>query len=393
MKRAKKIAALAAALCLVCTSCATSAGTNAKSYFTNTKAIVNTLFSSSKPAASSSESVDASSSATPLDAPTNFTMTEDGTYSFNGVEGADYYLLYFCAPDTTEEDDSFVYSSEPINGDQGAGTYTGHYLDVLQAAYGEYLVRVMACPALGDTEHSMSAPASVDFTAVGAQSDPAIEYFWDPFTSTMNFQLSNAGAYTYEAYPAELDVTCTNDNDPSDVVTASLEGVTEENINFSTPLTPGETYSFTVHAVSDSPYVTNQTTEELSVAEGVTLGNLNLLSAGYTYSHGMLNYPLLWENFDPEKGGPVGNMVGFAGSYSFDCTPIAASAGSAYTYDVSLYYIDKGHGTMELYEDGTLKLAQTGFGPISASSIGGVWLDNGDGTVTLCFDNNSLVMS
>lgn len=394
MKQARKLAALAAALCLLCSSCATSAGTHAKSYFSNSGTIVSTLFSGGKVSSDpSGDSGTTAASTEALDTPTDFVMEEDGSYSFTGVEGASYYLLYFCAPDTAEDDDSFIYSSEPITASTENESYTGNYLDVLNAAYGEYLVRVVACPALGDTEHSMSAFASTQFTATGTQSNPSLEYFWDPFSGTISFQLSNVGEYTYQAYPDKLDVTCTNDNDSGDVVTATLTEVTEENVDLSMALMPGETYTITAYTVSDSPYVTNQTSETVTVAQSITMGDLNILSAGYSYSHGMLNYPLLWENFNPEKGGPVGDMVGFAGAYTFDCTPTTVSAGSAYTYDMSVYYIDQGHGTLELYEDGTLQLSQTGFGPISASSIGGIWLENGDGTVTLCFDHSSVTLS
>lgn len=388
MRRATTVIVMTAALSLTCTACGTSAGTNAQSYFSNSKAILGTLFSSGHSSVAGSDTSDATAAAA-LNAPTEFTMSEDGTYSFVGNEDADYYLLYFCDPDTAEGDDSFIYSSEPIDGDQGAGTYTGNYLDVMQAAYGEYLARVVACPAIGDTEHSMSAPASTLFTAIGEQSDPSIEYFWDSFTDTLNLQLANAGDYVYEAFPAELEVTCTNDNDPADVVVATLADVSEDNVNLAAALTPGETYTITAHAVSDSAYVTNTTTEDVTVAESLTVDDLNILTAGYSYSHDQLNYPLIWTTFDPEAGGDVGNMAGFAGTYTFTCTPTTPSAGSAYTYTVSLYYVDKGSGSMELYEDGTFKLSQTGFAFVTPSSISGVWIENGDGTVTLNFDNNS----
>lgn len=389
MKQAKKLLPLAALICLLCTSCATTAVSNAQRYLDSSGAILNTLFAStdvSAPSGSGGETV----TAEPLNTPTDFVMSEDGTYSFTGVEGADYYLLYFCAPDTAEGDDSFLYSSEPIPSDSGAGTYTGSYLDVINAAYGEYLARVVACPAIGDTSHSMSAPAAAPFTAVGEQSAPMLEYFWDPFSDTMNLQLSNAGAYTYEAYPAEVEVTCTNVNDPSDTVTAVLEGVTPDNVNFSTPLTKGQTYTLTARAISDSPYVTNATSDETVVAENAALGDLNILSPGYSYTHGSINFPLLTENFDLANGGSAGDLVGFAGAYSYNCTPTTPSAGSAYTYIVDIYFVDQGEGTLELREDGTATLSHSQWAFITAAHIDGVWIDNGDGTATLNFNTNSV---
>lgn len=389
MKQAKKLLPLAALICLLCTSCATTAVSNAQRYLDSSGAILDTLFASTTAAAPSSSGGE-TVAAEPLGTPTDFVMNEDGTYSFTGVEGADYYLLYFCAPDTAEDDNSFLYSSEPIPADSGAGTYTGSYLDVLNAAYGEYLARVVACPAIGDDSHSMSAPAATPFTAIGEQSAPTLEYFWDPFSDTMNLQLSNAGAYTYEAYPAKVEVTCTNVSDPADTVTAVLEGVTPDNINFSTPLTKGQTYTITAHAVSDSAYVTNTTSDETVVVENAALGELNMLSSGYSYSHGSINFPLLTENFDLVNGGSAGTMMGFAGSYTYNCTPTTPSAGSAYTYIIDIYFVDQGEGMLELREDGTATLSHSQWAFITAAHIDGVWIDNGDGTATLNFNNGTV---
>ena len=391
MKRMKKLPLLLAAgmLCVLCTSCATTAASNAERYFNNVNTIMGNLFSSGKVPAGSGSS-EAPAAADPLPTPTDFVMGEDGTYSFAGVEGADYYLLYFCAPDTADGDSSFLYSSEPIPSDHGAGTYAGSYLDILQAAYGEYLARIVAFPAIGDNSRSMSAPVAAPFTAVGEQSTPRLEYFWDPFSGTMNFQLSNVGAYTYQAYPEKIEVTCANVNNPADTVNAVLEGVEPSNVNFSTQLTKGETYTITAHAVSGSEYVTNPTSGESVVGEEVALGELNLLSAAYSYSHGSVNFPLLTEGFDLIHGGSAGDLAGWIGSYSYDCTPVEASPGSAYTYDVSIYYVDQGQGTLELREDGTATLSHTQWAFVRAAHIDGVWIDNGDGTATLNFNTGSV---
>ena len=391
MKRVKKylaLAAIAAILCLLCTGC-TTAFSNAERYFSSAGAVIDTLLASGK-APSAPVNSGKPTETTPLAAPTDFSMGEDGTYTFTGVEGADYYLLYFCAPDTAEGDNSFLYSSEPIPSDRGAGTYTGKYLDVLSAAYGEYLARIVAFPAIGDTTRSMSAPAATPFTAMGEQSAPRLEYFWDPFSDTINLQLTNVGDYTYQAYPDKVEVTCVNVNDPADAATAVLEGVSEQNVDFSVGLTKGETYSFTAHAVSSSPYITNPTSGETVVAENVALGELNLLSRGYSYSHGFMNFPLLTENFDLINGGSAGKLANWIGSYSYDCIPTTPSAGSAYSYDVDVFFVDQGAGKLELREDGTATLSHTQWAFISASHIDGVWIDNGDGTATLNFNTNSV---
>ena len=51
-------------------------------------------------------------------------MSEDGSYSFTGVDNAEYYLIYFCAPDATSDDDTFIYTSDPIEAND-SNTYSG----------------------------------------------------------------------------------------------------------------------------------------------------------------------------------------------------------------------------------------------------------------------------
>ena len=180
MKQTKKALILAAAASMACALCScSSAATNASRYFTSVNTITNNLFSSGRVSGSANSRASAATAAA-LPTPTDFTMSEDGTYNFTGVDGAGYYLLYFCAPGTAEDDDSFLYSSEPITSDKGAGTYTGNYLDVLQAAYGEYQARIVAFPAIGDTSTSMSAPVLTEFIAEGEQSTPQLAYFGIP---------------------------------------------------------------------------------------------------------------------------------------------------------------------------------------------------------------------
>ena len=391
MKQTKKwvLAVTASGMALVLCSCSTAAS-NANRYFTSAGAIATNLMNNGKASTGSAASSASTATAAALPTPGDFTMSEDGTYSFTGVDGAGYYLLYFCDPGVDPSDDSFIYTSEPINAVSGTTTYTGSYLDVMQAAYGEYQARVVAFPAIGDTASSMSAPAAVDFIAEGEQSLPTLAYFWDSFSDTINFQLSNVGAYTYEAYPKEIEVTCTNVNDASDVVTATLEDVSPDNVNFSAALTKGETYTVTAHAVSDSEYVTNTVSDDTAVAEDMTVGELNILSPAYSYSHGSVNFPLITEGFNLANGGSAGDLNGRISNYSYDCTPTAATPGSAYSYDVSIYYVDQGDGKLELHEDGTATLSHGQWAFVRAAHIDGVWIDNGDGTATLNFDTNSV---
>ncbi|MCO7108443.1 hypothetical protein NIA69_03775 [Gemmiger formicilis] len=144
-------------MALVLCSCSTAAS-NANRYFTSVGAIATNLMNSGKVSNGSTASAASENTAAALPTPGDFTMSEDGTYSFTGVDGAGYYLLYFCEPGADPSDDSFIYTSEPINAVSGTTTYTGSYLDVMQAAYGEYQARVVAFPAVGDTTSSMSSP-------------------------------------------------------------------------------------------------------------------------------------------------------------------------------------------------------------------------------------------
>lgn len=390
MKRRAALLVLAAGLCLACAGCSTSALTNAESYFDNVGSILEIMVPSRGSGQSTPSGNDEASA---LAVPTDFAMDEEGNFSFTGVENAGFYILYFCAPDTPSDSEEYLYQSGQILPEAGTDTCSGFYRDVIDAPYGEYLVRVVAVPELGDEAHSMSSitdAPSVHFTAVGAQSAPEFEYFWDPFTTTLSFQLSNIGTYTYEAYPAHIDITMTNVNDNADQVVVRLEDVSEENTAVSTnALTQGQTYAITAVAVSGSDYVTTPNSETAAVSDGLTLGELNILTDGYTYSSESVIYPLVWEGFDLVNGGAVGELMGFNGVYSFNCTPAAASDGSAYSYTVSVNAFVTVPGGLELHEDGTAEMYLTGYGPVGASSITGVWLDNGDGTATLNFSLTS----
>lgn len=88
--------------------------------------ILHTLQSNgSQQDAASSSTADAGNQ---LATPTDFTVDENGSYSFTGVEDAEYYLLYFCDPTATGDDDSYIYTSGPINANS-SNTYSGSCAD------------------------------------------------------------------------------------------------------------------------------------------------------------------------------------------------------------------------------------------------------------------------
>lgn len=390
LKRAA-VGLMAAALCLTCTACGSSAGTHLSSYFSRVGDIVSDLASGSNvPGGASTPAPgtsDPSSTAVQLATPANFTVDAERNYSFDGVENANFYLIYFCEPTATEDGDDYLFASSPIY-DDGSATYAGNCSDLFQFNYGEFLVKVFAFPELTDATLSMSAAATADYVFTGAQSDPVLDYFWNTNDATLELVLTNVGDYAYEAYPDQVEITFTNTADPADTVTAALEGVSAENYTLTVDsLTKGASYQVTALSRSSSEYVTNPETGTVTVAEALTLGEVNILSDGYTYSDGWATFPRLTEAF-PLSGGSAGTMTGKQGEMSaeIEAAPAAAASGASYSYTIA---VDFGGfslaGTLDLMADGTMTFTENGGGPIAAGSITGSWVDNGDGTVTLSY--------
>ncbi len=388
MKYLKKLAAgvLCAALCLSCAAC-TSLAENTSIYFSTTSGILQNLFNSGKAPEKAAPSQ--AGGGQQLAAPTDFTVDADGNYSFTGVEGAQYYLLYFCAPDATSDQDSFIYSSNQI-ASTGAGTYTGRCADEFDYAFGEYLVKVYAFPDLTDAEHAMSTAATASYTYSGSQSAPELSYYWNTFDGTMGVQVANMGVYEFQAYPDKVDVTFTNVENSADTVTVTIDGVTPANCAAVTgDLKRGATYSITAVATSSNPLVLNPTSDTATITDGVTLGDCHVYVGRYSYSDGfannIFNWPIVAESFDLANGGEAGPGV--------TCTPAGSvSAGSQYSYNLSAGNFMPVTGMLELRSDGTFTANETGAGPINAGSIQGTWVDNGDGTATLNYDHSTVVI-
>ncbi len=389
------LALMTGVLSLTCTACSTTVADNTESYFSNVSSILKTLFSSSSTSTDEASETTTDSDTVKLDAPSNFSIDEDGNYSFTGVDGADYYLLYFCDMDATEDTDTFIYSSEPIY-DDGSETYSGQASDSFQYGYGEYLVKVFAFPSISDSEHSMSTAATGTYTYTGEQSAPELYYYWNTFEETMGVQIANMDSYLYEAYPDQVDITFTNVSDSSDTITLTIEEVSDDNYGVTTDaLTKGETYEVTAVATSTNEFVTNPTSDTTTI-EGLTLGDSHLFTFGYSYSDGfandIFNWPVLVEDFDLENGGSAGSAATNFGTTSFTVTPAdSITAGSSYSY--TLQAGSWAEGILELYSDGTFLADETGGGPVNASYISGTWYDNGDGTATLNYDHSTIVIN
>ena len=386
----------AGVLGLLCTSCATTALDNITTYSDEVGAVMDDWSASSTSAGGSA--TESQSTAAKLDAPADFTLSENGDYSFTGVANADYYLVYFCAPDATGDSDPFLFSSNSIAATgTGGETYSGNIDDLVQYGYGEYLVKVFAFPSLNDSAHAMSTAATATYSFSGAQDAPVIEYLWNTFDGTVDVQLSNIDTYMYQAYPDSVEVTFTNTADPSDTVVVTIEDLSADHYSAtSDALTRGATYDITAVNHSENAYVTNGTSDTAQVAQGVTFGGHNVISADYYYTDGIarnsFSYPQYVDRFDLTNGG-VFNCGNSSISFNFTATPTAASAGSAYTYSMTSdnrpFAIQD--GTLELYTDGTFRFDQySEMPPQGPSHIEGIWTDNGDGTANLSFDHSTL---
>ena len=466
MRSKKRYAAVAAALSLaMLTGCSTTIGSTSSTYTTEMSRAISTWASSAGTSTSSSssestseETAEADDGKTTLASPANWTVSEDGSYSFDAVDGADYYIIYLY--DTASESTSFAYMSSNIEED-GSGTYSGALSDLFDYCFGLYNAEVIAYPAVGDDEYKKSAASECDFTVTGEVIEPEIAYLWDCFTGTLGVELINFESYQASAFPTLVEVTFTNEADSSDVITLSFENISIEDDVYGAStqeVTVDATYSISASVTWDDSVVTNPSiTVDLGTVE--TASNKNAMTDGYGYINTdvylSMDYPMVVTDFDPEEGGSAGtwyffitafttnkgvaipttfidclNYQGEAGSMGadyhdgedveFTVTPVETTEGSAYSYSLvvsgprdvismfdGFFYNDmpNGEGTLELYEDGTFLMvigveeeeeeetSAWGPGGIDDSQISGLWVDNGDGTLTLSYDHTSAVLN
>lgn len=384
-------------LLCVCTGCSSSATDNSKTYFSQVRSTLNTWFTSS----STNRSPENSSNKVKLDTPGDFTLDENGNYSFAGVENADYYLLYFCAPDAINDGDAFLYSSDALKAtDDDGEIYEGNVDDLLQYGYGEYLVKVFAFPNVNDSEHEVSAAATTSFSCSGNQDAPVIDYLWNTFEDTVEVQLSNIDTYTYQCYPDSVEVSFINSEDPNDVTVITMENLSPDNNTLvSGDLKRGTTYNITAVSKSNSDYVLNSVSDKTDVADGVTFDDANVMSENYYYTDGIarasFSYLEVCENFDLENAGAM-NEPGVSVKFTFTATPTAANTGCSYSYIVAgdCFPFSFEDGTLDLYTDGTFLMCQNSeMPPEGPSTIQGIWKDNGDGTAKLSFNHATLTTS
>ncbi len=394
---------------------------------------------------SNSSSSEEKSNKTALETPGNLAVDEEGNYTFTGVENSSYYIVYMYDANGTEGD-GYIQISDNIAED-GSGTYTGNLSDSMSFGYGDYRIEVVAYPEVTDEVYRKSEAASCEYLLTGTVAEPAYAYLWDSFSGTLSVQMTSIGDYKFTAYPELLEVVLTNKDDASDVINLTLEDLTlidDKFIVSTTDVKKDATYDITASATWDELIVTNPSAET-EVGTVTVSSKENAVSWGYGYCdtsrYSFLDYPMVAENFDLETGGSIGvwysftpySSVGYSvqnaeatatwqEEYSeyFTATPTDTTDEALHAYSVevadsngnAVYMSDFGMltemegpitGTLEIYEDGTFKLALDGremvwievkgsglnFAPCT---VEGTWIENEDGTVTLNYDRSTAVV-
>ncbi len=372
-----------------------------------------------------------------LSSPANFVINSDGSFSFDEVESADYYVISLY--DNASESTDYMAISDTISG-TGTGTVTGNLSDYFEFGLADLRVEVVAYPALTDKEYRQSKASSCEYLNSGEVAEPEFEWRWDYFSGTLSVELINIEAYEYTAYPEIVTFTLTNQNDSSDAYIFTLEDANldayGEEVYYTSvsEITTDTSYSLTAVGNWREDAVTNN---EITVDVGTIdiSSEKNAISERYGYINEdvymSFDYPTVAENFSLTEGGDAGTWANMSSGYSpfgsthlsfgtddahYTATVATTEAGAAYTYDIVVQLeegkmetswsgeADSMTGTLNLYEDGTLTLELdyylVGINEISGgrqelvgSKISGTWLDNGDGTVTLSYDYSSIELT
>lgn len=134
----------------------------------------------------------------PIATPTNFSVAEDGSYSFDAVENANYYYLaIYRAEDATPDSDYL--KLEKINAVSGKNSYSGNIVtDFSFTDPGYYSVQLVAYPVMGSAyDHSYRAFAT--YSKEGTIEAPAVEEYKEETVETpFGTQLSVSGGIAYD---------------------------------------------------------------------------------------------------------------------------------------------------------------------------------------------------
>ncbi len=252
------------------TGCSTSAGDFAEEYFAGLSDIFPSGSSSQTTAdASDTASEKEAESTTSIDTPEEFTVTNEGEYTFSTVEGAAQYYIYLCDTSATEDTDDYLYACQ-VEAQEGQDTITGEF--PFEYKYGEYLAKLFAVA----DDNTFSAANVIDYEHSGEITVPRVAYSWDG-AGNMTFDVVNVNAYEYSVYP-DVEVTVTS-LDSGDETTVTIENISES-AYLTTELDEGQ-YTIEAKGVTDSELVTNPTTDSYTVAESLALGSEASQSSDY----------------------------------------------------------------------------------------------------------------
>ena len=270
MKRYRIAAAALAAAGVLLTGCSTSVGDFAEDYMAGASDVLDFGSSSvqTSTSASDEDEEDEEEAVALLDSPADFTMDNDGNYSFGSVEGAVQYYIYLCDTEAVEDTDDYMYAAQmkATDDDVISGSMPFEF------QYGSYLAKVFAV----DEDNNFSAATVLEYEHTGEITTPRIAYSWDG-AGTITFDFVNITAYEYSVVP-NVEITVTDLSDGTETVILMDDAETSAYLD--AELSAGE-YMIVSHGVTDSVYVTNQTTDEYVVAESVELGSEIAESSDY----------------------------------------------------------------------------------------------------------------
>ncbi len=428
------------ACALLLTGCGTNVSEHSNTYFTQLKNVVSTALNSSKLIAAAESSSSGSSASTvkenALPTPTNFVVNEDGSYSFDAVENAEYYYLY------VYEDSVSVDASTSLKiEDDGSASYSGNLSELGNFSYATWNIRVVAYPDYTEGTYSASAEAKCDYMVTGAveYGEPTFCSMWTLTSGELQIKVADM-EYGMTAYPTSIVLTLTNVADASDVITIELTDVSSSSVTGSTTQAQTDaTYSISAEFTWDETYVSNPSfTTEGGTAS--TSSTENLISGEFYYSSSIFNsfdFPHVQLSFDLEEGGLAGIWYQDPSSSSggwnpwaqeeededadkncyFYATPIAAEDGALYSYDIEITCPDSSitatpkaapgsgstdhiFGVLNIYADGTFSI-EIEYQYISTDMMNaavyyvpgvicyGVYTTNSDGTVNLSYDHEN----
>ncbi|MCD8123940.1 MAG: hypothetical protein LUE23_02740 [Lachnospiraceae bacterium] len=452
MKKKWTILTVAGLTAAMLTGCSTNAAEHASTYFSQIKEVLYTATNSQRliaeaEAAAETEEVDENA----LSKPANFTVDEEGNYSFDAVENAEYYYVYIYEDSSTKEATASLKVME-----DGSSTYTGNVTDILAGSseesgegeqetttlgYGAWSIRVAACPDYENTDYTASGEAKCEYLVTGEvdYGDPQFSAMWNIFDNELTISVTGMNCST-TAYPTDIILTLTNTEDSSDVVTIDITDIDDDSVEgVTTDAQAGATYEISAEFVWDANYVTNpEYTVEGGSAE--TSSTDNLLTGEFYYVDDIyysFGFPHVQLNFDPETGGQAGvwykdpasvTTGGFSTSDEeetdeeedkncyFEATPKDAENGALYSFDIvitspagKIYatpYTDSGQGTtiiwgsMDVFEDGTFSMEleyqyiltdtiSSGVYYVPGAICYGSYTTNSDGTLNLSYDHTN----